>query len=101
VTGAAIAAAAFLKRIARTAEDDDRRLPCGLEIRSMTTRLLTPMPKGFHGDRFLLRLVDLLAPRAETFLETGSNVGSTLGYVARRFPALECLACEPDPARTP
>ncbi len=64
----------------------------------MTTRVLAPAPKGFHGDRYLLRLVDLLAPRAALFLETGANVGSTLGYVARRFPQLECFSCEPDAA---
>jgi FkbM family methyltransferase len=64
----------------------------------MTTRSLQPLPVGFHGDRHLLRLVDLLAARARTFLETGSNVGSTLGYVARRFHDLDCLSCEPDPA---
>lgn len=62
----------------------------------MATRSLTPVSKGFHGDRFLLELVDLLAGRVGTFIETGSNVGSTLGYVARRFPALACLSCEPD-----
>ncbi|MEM7310594.1 MAG: FkbM family methyltransferase [Planctomycetota bacterium] len=62
----------------------------------MATRSLTPLPKGFHGDRFLLDLVDRLAASVETFVETGSNVGSTLGYVARRFPALTCLSCEPD-----
>lgn len=64
----------------------------------MSSRSLQPLPVGFHGDRHLLRLVDLLAARARTFLETGSNVGSTLGYVARRFPALDCISCEPDPA---
>lgn len=62
----------------------------------MTTRSLTPVNKGFHGDRYLLRLVDALARRVPTFLETGSNVGTTLGYVARRYPELECLSCEPD-----
>jgi FkbM family methyltransferase len=64
----------------------------------MSSRSLQPLPVGFHGDRHLLRLIDLLAARAHTFLETGSNVGSTLGYVARRFPALDCISCEPDPA---
>jgi len=64
----------------------------------MSSRSLQSLPVGFHGDRHLLRLIDLLAARAHTFLETGSNVGSTLGYVARRFPALDCISCEPDPA---
>ncbi len=61
-------------------------------------RSLTPLAEGFHGDRHLQTLVDLLAGRAEIFLETGANVGSTLGYVARRYPNLTCLACEPHPA---
>ncbi len=64
----------------------------------MTVRSLTPAPRGFHGDTFLLRLVELLAKDATVFLETGSNVGSTLGDVARRYPHLACLSCEPDPA---
>lgn len=63
----------------------------------MTARSLTPLPLGFHGDRHLLALVDGLAQRADLYLETGANVGSTLGYVARRFRRLDCLACEPDP----
>jgi FkbM family methyltransferase len=64
----------------------------------MTERSLTPLPLGFHGDKHLLALVDALAKRADLYLETGANVGSTLGYVARRFRRLDCLACEPDPA---
>lgn len=64
----------------------------------MSTRSLTPMPLGFHGDTYLLKLVDELAARSEVFLETGSNVGSTLAYVAQRFPKLDCHACEPDAA---
>lgn len=63
---------------------------------STTTRSLVPAPTGFHGDRYLLRLVERLARDARVFVETGSNVGSTLGWVARRFPHLECFACEPD-----
>jgi FkbM family methyltransferase len=63
----------------------------------MTQRALTPLPLGFHGDRHLLQLVDHLVQGVDLFLETGSNTGSTLGYVARRFPQLDCLSCEPDP----
>jgi hypothetical protein len=52
---------------------------------------------GFHGDAYLLALVDALLDRAEAFVETGTNVGSTLRYVAVRRPQLSCLSCEPDP----
>ena len=52
---------------------------------------------GFHGDAYLLALVDALLDRAEAFVETGTNVGSTLRYVAARRPQLPCLSCEPDP----
>lgn len=62
----------------------------------MQTRTLRPQPKGFHGDRQLLRLVDRLAERARVFVETSSEAGASLGYVARKFTALECFSCEPD-----
>lgn len=64
---------------------------------STPTRSLVPAPTGFHGDRHLLRLVDRLARDARVFVETGSNLGATLAWFARRFPHVECLACEPDP----
>ena len=51
---------------------------------------------GFHGDRYLLDVVQSIAPVCRYFIETGSNVGSTLSYVARIYPHLECLSCEPD-----
>lgn len=52
---------------------------------------------GFHGDLYLLELVDLVMNQCTAFVETGSNVGSTLAYVANRFPATQCFSCEPDP----
>lgn len=55
------------------------------------------LPIGFHGDAYLLTLVDALLDRAEVFVETGSNVGTSLSYVAQRRPNLPCLSCEPDP----
>jgi FkbM family methyltransferase len=57
-----------------------------------------PAELGFHGDRHLLTVVAALAGRCQQFLETGTNLGTTLGYVARTFPHLHCLSCEPDPA---
>lgn len=52
---------------------------------------------GFHGDKYLLRLAEHIANRSSVFVETGANVGSTLAYVARSYPELHCLSCEPDP----
>jgi len=51
---------------------------------------------GFHGDVYLLELVEYLATKCNFFIETGANVGSTLSYVARTYPELKCFSCEPD-----
>lgn len=52
---------------------------------------------GFHGDRYLIQLVDLIISNCDYFVETGTNVGSTVAYVGRKYPDVECLSCEPDP----
>jgi len=54
------------------------------------------LPEGFHGDHYLMDLVQAIAGQAEIFIETGTNVGSTLAYVARSYPHLICYSCEPD-----
>ena len=53
---------------------------------------------GFHGDRILLSLVDHIITSAgiTCFVETGSNVGSTVIYIAKRYPEISCYSCEPD-----
>jgi hypothetical protein len=53
---------------------------------------------GFHGDHYLLALVDdiIVRERIEVFIETGTNVGSSLIYLAKRHPRVECLSCEQD-----
>lgn len=51
---------------------------------------------GFHGDDYLLCLVDHLMDSCTWFVETGTNVGSTLAYVARNYPDVKCFSCEPD-----
>jgi hypothetical protein len=58
---------------------------------------LKPLPVGFHGDEYLLRLVDAIVPSCTSFIETGCNVGSTASYVARTYPRLRISTCEPDP----
>lgn len=50
---------------------------------------------GFHGDEYLLSLVDSIMKTVKVFIETGTNVGSTLAYVARTYPHVTCLSCEP------
>ena len=52
---------------------------------------------GFHGDLYLHELVDQIMHNCNSFVETGSNVGSTLAYVAKRYPTAQCFSCEPDP----
>jgi hypothetical protein len=45
----------------------------------------------------LLSLVDSIMRKGIVyFIETGTNVGSTLAYVAKTYPHLQCLSCEPD-----
>lgn len=51
---------------------------------------------GFHGDRYLLNFVRPLLQQAQYFLETGANVGTTLGYVGKNYPHLTLYSCEPD-----
>jgi len=51
---------------------------------------------GFHGDKYLLQLVNLLLDECIFFIETGANVGSTLIYVAKKYPGIKCFSCEPD-----
>lgn len=54
------------------------------------------LDKGFHGDRYLLALIDELAEHTSSFVETGTNVGSTARYVGARWPRLPVHSCEPD-----
>jgi hypothetical protein len=61
------------------------------------SRHLSPLRNvGFHGDKHLLRLVDIIMQPVNSFIETGTNVGSTLIYMARTYPDAACYSCEPD-----
>ena len=52
---------------------------------------------GFHGDKYLIKLVDYLVGQGVSyFVETGSNVGTTFTYFAKRNPSIRCFTCEPD-----
>ncbi len=61
-----------------------------------STSRFTLFEIGFHGDQYLLQLVDVIAHNCDYFIETGANVGSTLAYMARTYPHVKCLSCEPD-----
>ena len=50
---------------------------------------------GFHGDKYLITLVHTLLRYCDCFIETGTNVGSTLAYTASQHPEILCLSCEP------
>ena len=52
-------------------------------------------PLGFHGDKYLLNVVDILTTKVEIFIETGTHVGSTLHYFGERYPRIPCFGCEP------
>jgi hypothetical protein len=51
---------------------------------------------GFHGDKYLLSVIDALVTQVDFFIETGTNIGITLNYVARTYPEVCCLSCEPN-----
>ncbi len=73
------------------------------EILSKVRRLIPNRGKrysfydvGFHGDKYLIQLVDSLIKDCRYFIETGANVGTTLAYMAKTYPHIECISCEPD-----
>lgn len=51
--------------------------------------------RAFHGDEYLLRLVDYLMPHCINFIETGTHKGDTLAYVAHHYPYRFSVGCEP------
>jgi len=60
-------------------------------------RQLSPfLDMGFHGDKYLIELVFASAMQCAQFIETGTNVGSSLHYIAKNFPQMACYSCEPD-----
>lgn len=51
---------------------------------------------GFHGDKYLIKVVDSLVSDCSIFVETGSSIGTTLAYVAKKYPDKYYYSCEPD-----
>lgn len=55
------------------------------------------LPIGFHGDEYLLNFIDfLIKQKICSFIETGTNIASTLRYFASKYPEIDCYSCEPD-----
>lgn len=66
-------------------------------LRRKSQREISPMfDVGFHGDKYLLSVVHSIMQMVKAFVETGTNIGSSLAYVALTYPHVQCLSCEPD-----
>lgn len=57
----------------------------------------TPETLGFHGDKHLRKIVDILVKEGQIdyFIETGTNRGMTLAYFAKCYKNVQCISCEP------
>ena len=51
---------------------------------------------GFHGDQYLLNLVNFLFLESKNYVETGTRRGDTLKYVADGYKHLNLFSCEPN-----
>lgn len=51
---------------------------------------------GFHGDKHLIDFACGVISSCQQFIETGTSVGSTLRFVAEKFPNIKLYGCEPD-----
>jgi hypothetical protein len=52
--------------------------------------------KGFHGDDFLIDITNFVLSNSKNFIETGSSEGTTLSFVAKNHPKVNCYSCEAD-----
>ena len=66
------------------------------ETNDNATRLSVYCPVGYHGDPYLMQLVDQFTQECQQFVETGTEAGSTVGYTARMYPHLKCYTAETD-----
>ncbi len=63
----------------------------------MNRRPLTDFyDSGFHGDTYLVNFALHALKNAEQYVETGASNGSTLVFVAKKFPNIRAWSCEPD-----
>ena len=73
-----------------------KRLSRSFTLSGDSVRRCDFLEVGFHGDQYPFQLVDLIIRHCSYFVETGTNVGSTLACVARKYPHIHCLSCEPN-----
>ena len=74
-----------------------RKIKSLFNLPSEPARQLSPVLElGFHGDRYLLDLIEQFLAETMAFIETGTNVGTTTNYVASHYPHLQVYSCEPD-----
>ena len=52
--------------------------------------------KAFHGDEYLLRLIDYLMHRCNYFIETGTHRGDSFAYIVYNYPNCYAIGCEPN-----
>jgi len=57
---------------------------------------ITEQILGFHGDQYLLNLVNFLLLESDFYIETGTRRGVTLKYVADGYKNLRLFSCEPN-----
>lgn len=51
---------------------------------------------GFHGDMYLINFATHVLNKVEQFIETGTSTGSTLVFIAKKYPQISLWSCEPD-----
>jgi len=66
------------------------------ETNDNQTRLSVYCPVGYHGDPYLMSVVDTVVKECKQFAESGTEAGSTIGYTARMYPHLDCYSVETD-----
>jgi FkbM family methyltransferase len=82
----------LLRKVANLVSPDAKAAP------KQNRPVSTVFEVGFHGDRYLLDLIDQLMPETKAFIETGTNVGTTAHYIASKYPHVQVYSCEPDTA---
>lgn len=65
-------------------------------IREDRFLMVTEPLLSFHGDQYLLNLINFLLLESKNFVETGTRTGVTLKYVADGYNHLNLFSCEPD-----
>jgi len=51
---------------------------------------------GFHGDKYEIEFFSSAIKHSEQYIETGVSNGSTFTFIAKNFPNISVLGCEPD-----